>query len=178
MSRLIGLYSSAPGCGKSAVAAQLSEHDFHIAPFALPLKQMTVPLLVALGYDHAKAWRLVTLEKNTVVPGLGVTVRHILQTLGTDWGRQCIHTNVWLQAWERSIAQFDRVVVDDVRFPNEAELVCRLGGEMWRVDRPGVELTTPHASEGALDTWAFTKVINNTGTLDDLRTTVQVALGN
>ena len=30
------------------------------------------------------------------------------------------------------------VAFDDVRFPNEAEMIRRLGGELWLVDRPGV----------------------------------------
>lgn len=177
MKRLIGLYSNAPGCGKSAAAAMLSDHGYAIVPFAKILKEMLHPLLVALGYDHNKAWRLVTLEKDTIVPGLGVSVRHMLQTLGTEWGRSCIHTNVWLQCWERRVAPFDYVVVDDVRFPNEAELITRLGGEMWSIARPGVLANTSHSSEGALDAYTFTRHIANQGTLDDLRRNVEEALG-
>jgi hypothetical protein len=174
---LIGLYSSAPGCGKTAAAAMLSDHGYVIVPFAKILKEMLHPMLVSLGYDMNKAWKLLTLEKETVVPGLGVSVRHMLQTLGTEWGRSCIHTNVWLQCWERRIAHFDRVVVDDVRFFNEADLVTRLGGEMWSIERPGVVANTSHASEGALDAYTFTRHITNQGTLDDLRRNVETALG-
>ena len=155
----------------------LSDHGYVIIPFAKILKEMLHPMLVCLGYDHNKAWRLVTLEKDTVVPGLGVSVRHMLQTLGTEWGRNCIHTNVWLQCWEQRIAHTDFVVVDDVRFPNDADLVTRLGGEMWRIERPGVVANTSHASEGALDSYTFQRRIANQGTLDDLRRNVEAALG-
>jgi hypothetical protein len=155
----------------------LSDHGYVIIPFAKIVKEMLHPMLVCLGYDHNKAWRLVTLEKDTVVPGLGVSVRHMLQTLATEWGRSCIHTNVWLQCWERRIAHTDHVVVDDVRFPNEADLVTRLGGEMWRIERPGVVANTSHASEGGLDSYTFQRRIANQGTLDDLRRNVEAALG-
>lgn len=177
MTKLIGLYSPAPGCGKSAAAAFLSDYGYTIVPFAKTLKEMLHPMLVSLGYDHNKAWRLLTLEKEAVVPGLGVSVRHMLQTLGTEWGRHCVHPNVWLQVWERRIAAFDRVVVDDVRFPNEAELIRRLGGEMWLVERPGVQVSTSHTSEGGLNGHTFDYTLSNSGTLDDLRHKLGLALG-
>jgi hypothetical protein len=56
------------------------------------------------------------------------------------------------------------VVVDDVRFPNEAELIRRLGGEVWCVERPAVLRTTTHASEGSLDDFVFDRrIVNDSG---------------
>lgn len=167
--RLIGLYSPAPACGKTTVAGYLSGHGFRIVPFAESLKRMAFVFLTELGLTdsmiehhlfHAKEARIDAF-------GLNITARHICQTLGTEWGRSCIHPDVWLHCWQRKAQQnMDRgidVVVDDVRFPNEAELIRRLGGEVWCIERPAVLRTTSHASEGSLDNFVFDRRIVNDG---------------
>jgi hypothetical protein len=64
-------------------------------------------------------------------------------------------------------------VVDDVRFENEADLIKRMGGSMWKVVRPGVERASEHASEGGLDAWPhFDACIVNDGTLQQLTNAV------
>ena len=70
--------------------------------------------------------------------------------------------------WLRSVD----VTFDDVRFPNEAEMIRRLGGELWLVDRPGVVYEGSHASEGALIDVLPDSVINNSGDLEQLREVV------
>jgi len=176
LTRLVGLYSPAPQSGKTMVAGMLSDYGHVIVPFAGTLKQMVVPMLNALGYSHERAWELVIREKETKIPELGVTVRHMLQTLGTEYGRQCLHPKVWLTCWEAQATRQERVVADDVRFLNEADLVRSLGGDMWLVSRPGMVRTTSHASEGGLDDYDFDHVIENDGTLDQLRSKVLAAL--
>jgi hypothetical protein len=176
MTRIIGLYSPAPQSGKTMVAGTLSEEGYVIVPFAGTLKDMLVPMLGNLGYSYPRAWEMVLRDKETKIPELGVTVRHMLQTLGTEYGRQCIHPDVWTICWRKQAERHSRVVADDVRFPNEAQLIKDMGGELWMVRRPGVERTTGHASEGSLDTWEFDRVIENDGALDELRSKVFAAL--
>jgi hypothetical protein len=65
-----------------------------------------------------------------------------------------------------------KVVIDDVRFPNEAEMIRNLGGELWLVDRPGVAYDGDHASEGALADVLPDAVINNSGSLENLQAIV------
>jgi hypothetical protein len=60
------------------------------------------------------------------------------------------------------------VVVDDVRFPNEAQLIKSMGGQLWRIERPGLTDATGHSSEGGLADWEFDRVIVNDGTVEDL----------
>jgi len=174
--KLIGLYSPAPQSGKTTVAGVLSDHGHVIIPFAGTLKDMVVPMLGALGYSYPRAWEMLLRDKDAIVPEIGVSVRHMLQTLGTEYGRQCLHPNVWLICWRKQAERHAKVVADDVRFPNEAALIREMGGEMWMVRRPGVERNTGHASEGSLDEFDFDRVIENDGTLDELRTKVLAAL--
>jgi len=171
--QLIGLYSPAPQCGKTTVSRVLEGKGFVRVPFAEALKLMLHPLLVELGYTPAEATRLLYVAKEECLSSLNVTSRHLLQTLGTEWGRQCVHPDMWLRVWEVRAKRYERVVVDDVRFANEAELVRSLGGELWRIDRPGTVNTSTHASEGGLDACDyFSQYICNDGSLDQLTNAV------
>lgn len=159
--KLIGLYSSAPQSGKTTVSAELERLGYVRVPFADTLKQMVVVLLSDLGYTKEEA------------EFYGVSVRHLLQTLGTEWGRQCVRDDVWLRVWTAKVQRLTHVVVDDVRFLNEAELIRSLGGEVWQLRRAEAEraqaLQVGHASEGSLDAWPhFARYIANDGTIDQL----------
>ena len=70
----------------------------------------------------------------------------------------------------------DDVVITDVRFPNEAALVRQLGGQLWQIRRPGYEAGgTGHASDTDGSEFRPDVVLENFGSLDDLRRTVRAA---
>ena len=174
MQKIIGLYSPAPQSGKSTVANELKKRGYTIVPFAETLKLMLIPMLESLGYDKHGANYLVHQAKQVVVQDAGVSVRHMLQTLGTEYGRQCIHPDIWVRCWKGRASQFDAVVADDVRFLNEAKMIKLLGGEMWRIDRTDAVRTFDHASEGSLDSYGeFDRHITNDGTIEDLISKLQ-----
>jgi len=153
----------------------VEEHGYTIVPFAQTLKEMLIPMLKALGYCTAAAGDLVYKHKEVVVPGAEVSVRHMLRTLGTEWGRDCIHPSIWLRCWSERIKVYDKVVVDDCRFINEAELVRSLGGQLWYVERPGVPRSHEHASEGGLNDYlGFSCAVFNDGTLEELTTKLRL----
>lgn len=169
MRKLIGLYSSAAQSGKSTVANYLMSRDgYDVVPFAQTLKEMAMPMLVAMGYSTYQAHHLLTENKEFVLP-IGVSVRHLLRTLGTECGRQCIHPEVWLYCWRERLKYSSHVIVDDVRFPNEADLVKELGGTLVRIVRPGIQADTTHSSEGSLDNYeGFDCTLVNNGDLQQL----------
>lgn len=171
MKKLIGIYSSAAQSGKTTAARYLlARYGYRVVPFAQTLKEMTVPMLCALGYTEPQAYHLLQENKEFTLP-VGVTVRQILRTLGTEWGRDCIHPDIWLMCWKKRIEGLALVTVDDVRFINEAELVKSLGGVMVRIDRPGTYTERQHSSEGSLDHYEkFDYVVKNDGDLQDLYT--------
>lgn len=173
---IIGLYSPAPQCGKTTVANVLQEYGFGRVPFAAPLKRMACEFLENLGYREGEAARMVFHDKHELVGEVGVTVRHLLQTLGTEWGRDCIHPDVWIRCWEAQSSRYERVVVDDVRFENEAAAIKRKGGVLWQVVRQSAVHDGGHRSEGALDSAEFDAVIQNDGSLGDLRSKVLALL--
>ena len=166
---IIGLYSPAAQSGKTTVAQYLQERGYCRLPFAQPMRDMLSVMLSDLGYSEDLITHHLHVDKEALVPELGVSVRHLLRTLGTEWGRDCVSPSVWLDVWLSKARRKSFVVVDDVRFTNEAELIRLLGGEVWRITRPGVVRTTEHASEGGLDTWSeFTCDIVNSGSISDL----------
>ena len=177
MTRLIGLYSHAPGSGKSTVANMT--WDFKKISFASPMREFCANLLSALGNDGVVLLRDRD-KKEEKIAEIGVSPRQMMQTLGTEWGRSCIHPELWIMVAAGAVEQQQKlgrdVVIDDVRFPNEAEMVHRLGGELWLVDRPGVVYEGEHASEGALADVLPDVVVNNSGSLEHLREVVAALL--
>lgn len=169
-SPIIGLYSPAPGSGKSTIAQiLLEEKKYQCLSFAGPLKQMSLAFFKGMGYSDEQACHLVY-NKDFVLPGLNVTVRKIMQTIGTDWGREIIHKDVWIKIWKMRAKNYPLVCVDDVRFENEAQAVKSMGGQVWKIIRPGVENRETHQSEGRLNGWdGFDRIIINDGSIDELR---------
>lgn len=180
---LVGLYAPAPQSGKSTVASMLETEGYTTLPFAATIKTLVSILLTELGIPYAQARDLVHRDKDALIPSLRTTPRHLLRTLGTEWGRDCVHPELWLKCWQVSYLNYRssglRVVVDDVRFVNEADLIRSLGGELWRIDRPlpPERVGTAHRSEGGLTTYPhFRHCIANDSTLDTLRRSVLAAL--
>ena len=86
-------------------------------------------MLLSFGLIREQLWGD---EKETPLDFLGgKTPRQAMQTLGTEWGRNLIYDGIWLHAWERAFNKCSTpVVVDDLRFINEAEMIKRLGGKI------------------------------------------------
>ena len=76
------------------------------------------------------------------------TPRFILQTLGTEFGRQ-LHPDVWVRWAFAAIRKhkYPKVVISDARFDNEFVSIVKNGGELWSIERPKLVHTDAHASE-------------------------------
>jgi hypothetical protein len=68
-----------------------------------------------------------------------MTVREILQILGTDVFRNTFDNAVWIRALERDVLTCGAslVLIDDVRFDGELEAVARMGGAVIRFEGCG-----------------------------------------
>lgn len=159
--KLIALKGAA-GSGKSTAAQYLeTRHQFVRSRFAGTLKDM----LRVLGLTEAH----IEGELKEVPCDFlgGKTPRHAMQTLGTEWGRDLISQTLWLDSWKASVSGYQRVVVEDCRFENEAELVRSLGGLVVHIKGRGGVAGTTHKSEQL--TIADTDVVvNNSGHISDL----------
>lgn len=133
--RLIGL-TGAAGAGKSTAARALVEIGWQNVKFASPLKDMAAALFSHCGVDRHRA--IDGDLKDTPLPELGgKSPRYVMQTIGTQWGRDLIAPDFWVDIARRKIAMLLEsgcdVAVDDVRFENEAAAIRALGGRVVAV---------------------------------------------
>ena len=177
---IIGITGMA-GSGKDTVRAILeAEHAAHGMAFADPMRTMISALFAANGIDTR--YMLDREFKEQPIPGLGVSYRQMAQTLGTQWGRDCLDQGIWLRiaeakirdlGWQRSAP--GAYVISDVRFYNEAEWIRAQGGVIWRVRRKQATPVRTHVSElqyaGIRPFWT----LENHGTFDELRDQVREA---
>lgn len=103
-------------------------------------------------------------------------IRGLLQRFGTEVGREMFDENFWVDYALNSIEDGSKVVISDVRYPNEADAIRELGGKVYRVERDGVFPANEHASEHALDTYKFDGKIQNNGTIQGLQQNVEQEL--
>lgn len=186
--RIIALTGLA-GSGKSTVARLMSPSASEVA-FAEPLKRFCGEVF---GFTQEELYgpssaRERPSSRFTRPTGEPLTPRFALQTLGTEWGRNC-DVDVWAKAGvarARALMAMTgerRCVITDLRFVNEARLVLEAGGEVWRVRR-GVVPVLAHLHESESGVWStemtalVTREIDNSGTLEQLAEAVRSALAD
>jgi hypothetical protein len=179
---LIGLTGRAKS-GKTTAASYLRGKGMVQVSYASALKQM----LMALGLTSEEIFG----EKKDLPCDLlgGATPRWAMQSLGTEWGRRMIHENLWVNAAIKKVAEYMAqewdpiqryagVVVDDVRFPNEAAAIKQAGGYVYRIariDNPEIGTGT-HESEAYIDTMPVDGQVFNGGAIEDLYTAIDSML--
>lgn len=167
------------GSGKSEVAKLLVRHrDYRHMKFAEGLKDM----LRAIGLTDRHIEGEFKERKLTLL--CGKTPRHAMISLGTEWGREMIGEDLWVNVLQRKIESLMRlygrdqlkIVIDDCRFMNEATMLTDLGGVIWNIQRPGVDAKTNHRSEVEHLLIPNQVRILNAGSLVDLAFTIKKKL--
>jgi rhodanese-related sulfurtransferase len=171
--KLIGL-TGLRRSGKDTAAQVLVEDGFENIKFAGALKEMLRTYLAYVGVDGGRVESYIEGPEKEFATSLfeGKTTRYAMQTLGTEWGRELIGTNIWVNAAIARAKQFDKVVVSDVRFPNEAVAIKAAGGTIIRISRPG-QVADSHPSESLIQSIQHDLLIANIGTIQDLHTSVR-----
>jgi len=176
---LIGLCGYA-GSGKNTVAGLLSMRGYMEVAFAdgvraeadRLLRTDKTPELIRKAFQK-KNW-VFPLPDDLWAKPTTPEARLYLQLLGTDV-RRVEDKDYWVKYVEDKLNMTSvPVVLTDVRFPNELEMIHRRGGEVWLVNR-GTGPLNAHASENIPLGWD--KEIKNMGLLSDLVREVKRALG-
>lgn len=189
--QLIGLtgYKTA---GKDTVASLFKEHLKYLDPslnvqsraIADPLKDLIAHSL-DIERQHLEEFKAggfvdVQIANHPHSGNRFLTGRQVLQNIGNG-AREVFHQDFWLDQTLPEVEELDQydqwagvdvAVVTDVRYANEAERVLWHGGEVWLVDRTGLD-SDGHISETPLPESLISKVIENHGTTLDLSKTVQ-----
>jgi len=108
---LIGL-AAAAGSGKDTAADHLcARYGFVRASFAEAPRVMLEALLSHIGVDHA--WLHEPRLKESPMPVLEHSYRTLMQTLGTEWGRNMVGHGLWVRVGGQPVAEVALVVADD-----------------------------------------------------------------
>jgi hypothetical protein len=154
--------------------------------FADPLKCICVPISglpypVLLGIDAAAR-----VSREKPIPNFWhptMTGRQLLEQIGTDVFRS-VDSDIWIKLAMRSIQAYNAdgigVIISDVRFKNEAEMIRSLGGELWIIARnPKDLILSDQDCETHVSKWEFltfiTKddlILMNSGSLDELHSSI------
>jgi hypothetical protein len=139
-------FTGPKGVGKTSLAQIISLNQpafsTQILSFAAPIKKM----LWAMGIDM----NLINdpNKKDLKIDWLDCSPRKIMQTLGTDWGRNMIDSNIWIKLAKKQIEESKKpiILIDDC--DNEADMVRDLGGYVVELYREGFDqYTNEHDSE-------------------------------
>lgn len=151
--RIIGLCGR-KGSGKDTAAAVLLSKGYENVKFAGGLKTMLRSLLAYQSLDEGTIDEMIegTLKEETFDCLAGHTPRHAMQTLGSQWGRSQMSEDFWVQATMTRANSFDRVVITDVRFPNEKEAIEAAGGLVMGITADWIKPEVgEHESEALID---------------------------
>lgn len=158
--KLIGI-AAPKGSGKTTFAEFIKKNlednyqkRVKIIPFAKPLKHIC---WVLFGGEE-KNWYGTEADKTVEFAYwkelLGEeysTPRRILQTVGTDVFRNNVHKEFWVHAFNVRVMETmkgtDIMLVDDVRFENEADYIRKVNGSIIHLSRDNKQWSKEHASE-------------------------------
>lgn len=167
--------------GKDTVAREFVAQGFSVVRFADPLKAMLRAFYATHDMLPADIERRLEGDLKEVPCEFlnGNTPRHAMQTLGTEWGRNLIDAQLWIDSFKRRMQTKSKVAVPDVRFANECAAVHDLGGRVLRVDASGriPDDRSTHSSETEIGQLPADFEIDNNGTPFELSCAVKAALG-
>ena len=168
---IIGL-AGYKGSGKSTACNYLCQkYNATEESFAGPLKSI-LGTLFFLNKEE-----LYGKDKEVLNEKLGVTPRKLMQVVGTDLFRDKlkevielqIDKHIWVWNMEQRLLEYsekDLVIVSDVRFEDECDLIHKMGGRVIRIDRSTENLDN-HPSETSIDKLMVDEIIPNNSSLEN-----------
>lgn len=150
------------GHGKDTAAKAFITRNYRQDMFAYSLKE-ACKLIFNLTDEEIND-RVLKEQKLDRWPYL--SPRQILQFVGTDMFRGAF-PGVWVNSLMGRIVD-DKVVVTDVRFPDEAVALKERGAKLIRIVRPELVPSDPHESERYIMEIPVDVEIINNGTVEDL----------
>lgn len=185
MINLVGLYGPSRSGKDETARILVEEFGFEQRAQAAAIRKILLGLNPLIQDDSGKILSMQSLfyycnEDWNIVKANSREATDYMIRLGQTC-RDVIGLDVWLNTALPSnepvamIVPFPKIVISDVRQPNEYEAIRKRGGQVWKINRLGVEF---RAMDGLLDHLEFDAVVNNNGTLDDLRTIVKLAMGD
>lgn len=176
---LIGLYGYSRS-GKDSVSTVLvDDFGYEQRPMASKIRELLLNLDPSLTMNNGSIVRMKSLFKQCD-EDWDIVKANCSESV--DWminiGQGCrdvLGYGVWLDAVLPPHDSQDKIVISDVRQPNEYHAIKERGGSIWRVVRRGSE---KRGMDGILDKYEFDATIYNSGTVEDLRGIVQSTISS
>lgn len=184
---LIGIMGP-KGSGKSTIANYLvRHHGFIEKSFADPLKKVCKELFL---FNDEQLYGTQEQKETPDAKWFGATPRQVFQFIGTDLLRNNLnqimpglgeniftyHFKLWYEA-ERLRNPNSNIVISDVRFLNEVELIKHIGGQIIKIHRPELVNDDLHQSEKEQESITiYDFIIVNDDNLDSLYKNVDINL--
>ncbi|MBU6959639.1 deoxynucleotide monophosphate kinase [Pseudomonas sp. CVAP len=166
---LIGLAGRARSGKDTAAQHLVNHHGFQSYAFADPLRDGLMHILNLSPCDFESE------QKELPLPWLGRSPRELMQSLGTEWGRNTVHPELWLLLAAQNLDLLARThdtargfVVSDLRFENEAEFIRQRGGVVIHISRESATEVNPHVSEAGIQPAYDDLTLWNDYALEDL----------
>ena len=172
--RMIIGFAGKKRSGKDTIANYLvKNHGFKRFAFGDAVKEVSRHLF---GLNDAQLYGE---NKEEIVEELGISPREIFQKLGTEFGRNYLNElfptlrvsrgTIWTYHFEKFIRdnQNTNIVISDVRFENEMEVIRKCGGKIYFIESDYAEQGDSHVSEEITSNkYEYDGIINNKGTLE------------
>jgi hypothetical protein len=123
---------------KDALVAEIKERFPNVL-------EVIIEMMDRSAYDGMNPWTVDRLFKDKPP-----VFRALMQNFGTEVRRRD-HEDYWVVKWLKQVQKIDNVVVDDVRFLNEAQAVTDMGGHIVRIIRDDYVNTDTHVSESEMN---------------------------
>lgn len=178
---IIGLSGYAQ-TGKDTIANYLiKNYGFTRVAFADPIREAVYKLNPKINIADMRGVSLATAVDSLgweTVKVESEDARWLLQRMGTEVGREIFGDNFWVDQAMKKAVGHDKVVITDVRYPNELEAILGHSGTVWRVIKDDTGAVNRHASESALDGYDFEYIIFNNDTIESLYESVDSFMNN
>ncbi len=159
------------GAGKTTIVEHLNFiYNLRVCSFSTPLKKAVSDLFdIPLSDFYAPD------RKNQLNPYWNKTPRTILQVFATECIQNHFGYDFWVRRMEKILDSYNGVnatggiAIDDVRFPEEAEMIIKRKGVIIKVDRPNnpYQIDQSHVSE-QMDDIPFNFKVKNDSDLRSL----------
>jgi energy-coupling factor transporter ATP-binding protein EcfA2 len=155
------------GSGKDTIAGlinKITNNRFELRKFSSKLKECAGILLgvpVQLFEDRE--------FKESYIVQYDMTVRELLQKFGTEFIRETVHPNLWIESTLLGYTN-QNWIISDVRFINESDAIRSRGGIIVRTNR--ITKHDTHPSENEIDFIIPDYDIDNNGSFFDLELSV------
>lgn len=170
MERVIVGFTGRAGAGKDTAADVImatAYGNWKRYSFAGPLKDASS---ILFNFTHEQLYD--PKEKEVIDDRWGKSPRQILQWLGTDVLRAHITEDFFTEHMKQRIEKTEKsIVITDIRFDNEAELVKSMGGIVIKIERSEAEGSgtkhSEHATEKGISEQLIDFTVNNDGTIEE-----------